>query len=71
MNKHITLVIDEKTADFLLAILNSIDDKEVVRIMENLDTAKEGMNFIKEMSEGIHANGWCKDENCLDKQNGK
>lgn len=49
MNKHITLVIDEKTADFLLAILNSIDDKEVVRIMENLDTAKEGMNFIKEM----------------------
>lgn len=68
MNKHITIVIDEKTHDFISAVFQAHPDKLIVELMKKYDAREAGFAFLEAMSEGGHKNGWCKDPNCPVKQ---
>ncbi len=71
-NKKIILVIDEKTADFLTAVMNNVDKSgEIESIIKVLNCEKEASAFWKSFANGVHENDWCKDPNCEKKSNGK
>lgn len=69
--KFITLAIDKKTAEMITGLMNMIDPQKFTDMMARLDVTKEGLAFFAEFAKASHEQGWCKDPDCLLKQEKK
>ncbi len=62
--KYITLAIDEKTADFITGLMNSVPVDEMAKMAITLGVVPEAKRFFEEFTNSTHEMGWCKDPEC-------